>query len=105
MKDLKILFIEDVKKDLKLTIHELRKESNGYFSLHHAPIYVKENLAEYVLKNDAKFCYVITLENKILEVIYKDKVRILNPVVENLYKYKEIENNSKILSKNLKHTQ
>ncbi len=108
MKDLKVLFIEDVSQPLCYTIYELKKQKNGYYTLNCAPEIVRKNLNENIKNEPKKYCYIITLENKIIEVIYRDKVHVLNQVVENLFEFKQPETKkqkSKTLSKkiNYKH--
>ena len=106
MKDLKVLFIEDVSQPLCYTIYELKKQKNGYYTLICAPKFVRKNLNENIENEPKKYCYVITLENKIIEIIYKEKVHVLKQIVENLYEFDKVEienqkNKSKTLSKKI----
>lgn len=91
MRDLEILFIEDVDKVLSYPIHELEKDKSGYYKLNHTSNDIRQNFKEYVKKREHKYCFVINLENKILKHIYNDKVYTLKQVVENLYEFKDIE--------------
>lgn len=104
MKDLKILFIEDVSQPLCYTIYELKKQKNGYYTLECSPGFVRKKLNENIESEPKKYCYVITLENKIIEVIYKDKIHVLKQVLENLFEFKQSEikkQKSKTLSKKI----
>ena len=104
MKDLKVLFVEDVSQPLCYTIYELKKQKNGYYTLKGAPEFVRKNLNENIENEHRKYCYIITLENKIIEVIYKDKIHVLKQVLENLFEFKQSEikkQKSKTLSKKI----
>lgn len=92
MKNLKILFVDEIDKKLKYPIYELRKNKNNYYELKYLPCFIKGHLEEYLLTNNSRLCYQITNENKILEEIYSDKVIQLKYIVENNYK---LYNNSK----------
>jgi len=96
MRGLKIIFFDSIDKKLNYPIYELRKNNNNYYELRHLPYVLKENLKEYLLKNNSKLCYQITPENILLEQIYSDKVVYLRYVVENNY---EMENDIKIKKK------
>ena len=85
MKGLKIIFFDSIDKKLNYPIYELRKNENNYYELRHLPYVLKGNLNEYLLKNNSILCYRITLENQILEEIYKDKIVYLRYVDENNY--------------------
>lgn len=103
MKSLKILFVEDVNEKLSYTVHELEKEEHGYYKLKHVSFPIKSHFEEFLqIIEPKKYCYVITLENKVLEYIHKDKIHKLNPVVENLFRLEDLENkkdNSKVFTK------
>lgn len=92
LRNLKILFVDDIDKNLKYPIYELRKNNNNYYELKSLPYVLKGNLKEYLLVNNSRLCYKITPENKLLEEIYSDKVVYLKYIVENNY---EIDNNIK----------
>lgn len=89
MRNLKILFVDDLDKKLNYTIYELRKNKNNYYELKSLPFVLKGHLSEYLLDNNSRLCYQITHENQILEQMYPDKVVHLKFVVENNY---EIDN-------------
>jgi len=89
LKNLKILYIDEIGELLPYTIHEFKKINDEYYTLHHSSLDVRRNLKKYKENTQKKYFYVITLENKILEVIYKENVVELEYVVDNVYKFKE----------------
>lgn len=98
MKGLKIIFFDSIDKKLNYPIYELRKKGNNYYELRQAPYILKGNLKEYLINNNSRLCYKITLENQILEEIYKDKVVYLRYVVENNYEF-SMDNKEKVYKK------
>ncbi len=107
MKDLKVLFIEDIDVPLCYTIYELKQQKNGYYTLNPAPQKIRNNLKNNIENEHQRYCYVVTLENRIIGVIYKEKIHTLKQVVQNLYEFDKIENKNytvqnKTLSKKFK---
>ena len=73
-------------------IYDLKKDESGYYKIERNHFINKNNYKEYQENSYNEYCYTITPENKILERIYPDKIIELKMVVDNLYEFKNYEN-------------
>ena len=86
LRNLCILFVEDIPKKLCYPIFELiLDDKNGYYKINTAHKEVKERPFDFFLQNPRNFCYIITMENQLLMHKYPEKVNVFLPVVEGLY--------------------